>query len=182
MKKLWTALLIISVGALGYWLGTIKSNNTELLVPGEENFELVELSLIEVSDGFQNDEVALFLALHQELIQTHQDLKAKHQVLKQTRAEVQEIRATFEGKIPLGVRRQLAQNYAQLLGLREAYLSTKGLAYQRLVEIKDSYNPDQLDEVIVVYQEVLVVLNQRIAIVDQAIQILLESIQLVQNI
>ena len=175
MKKLWTALFIIGVGALGYWLGTIQSNTQELLVPGEEHIDLVELSLIQVSEGSQNEEVALFLALHQEL-------KAKHQVLKQTRAEVQEIRETFEGKIPLGVRRQLAQNYAQLLGMREAYLATKGLAYQRLVEIKDSYHPDQLDEVIVVYQEVLVVLNQRITLVDQAILLLVESIQLVQNI
>lgn len=188
MKKMVYVLGLILVLGFGFIIG-MNVNKVSVLELGEQtSFDSIEvLSYTEeqLDTTFQDaDQFDVFMTLHQTLIEQHQVLRSKHLLLTETREVFQETRASFHNldyRLSYEDGIALWTKYHQLLDLKEDFKSTEGLAYQRLIDIKEYYDVEHLDLIIQTYEEVLNVLYDREELIDQAIQLFEQGIIIYQN-
>lgn len=179
------ALLLIG---LGFVLGANQNMNFNNISFEDGQYlqaEMLSLNVNDLEDEFnENAQFELFLSLHNELLLKHQDLRLKHELLKESRMTIVELRKNFRDA-GMKLNREdgiiLWNGYHDLMDLKEEFVATKGLAYQKLIDLKGLYDIENIDLIISTYQDVLVILNQREIILDTAILLITEGQDIYQN-
>ncbi|TNF07624.1 MAG: hypothetical protein EP317_04435 [Bacillota bacterium] len=188
MKKLMLVIGAIALVGLGFMIGRRHIPDIEDINFNQEaqtSIQALSVGVAELEEStLEEDQLEVFLNLHDELLSAHQILVEKHQAFKTMREEIQVVRQNFR---ELGVRLNredgatLWYYYNDLIDLKEAYEATYGLAYKRLADLKGSYTLENAELIIQTFQEVLIVLNDRIEILNQGMTILSQGIIIYQN-
>ncbi|MBN2268937.1 MAG: hypothetical protein V3569_00400 [Acholeplasmataceae bacterium] len=188
MKKICVVICAIALVGLGFFLGSKDIfNHEDLNFEGEtdQSIQALSFGVSEIENtNLETDKLTVFLNLHHELLTVHQTLLDRHETIGMLREEIQVTRQNLR-ELSVRPNREdgvaLWHYYNDLLDLKASYEETHGLAYQRLLDLKDSYSVENIDLIIQTFQEVLTVLNERVDILDQGIVILNQSIAIYQK-
>ena len=188
MKKVMIFVGALFLVAVGFYFGT-QSHNLEAVslteAPQTEIQELVMLSdIIEGETPDPTAKMEQYFELKNALIEIHQQLRVKHQELQAARQSFQSVRSELRNastRLTLADRQQLASHYQQALANRQLFEDSKGLAYQRLADLKGQYSLENIDLILQTMAEVLEVLEQRYELVSQTITLFEDSKAILQT-
>ena len=188
MKKVMIFVGALFLVAVGFYFGT-QAHNLEAVslteAPQTEIQELVMLNdIIEGETPDSSVKMEQYFELKNALIEIHQQLRVKHQELQAARQSFQSVRSELwnaSARLTLADRQQLASHYQQALANRQAFEDTKGLAYQRLADLKGQYSLENIDLILQTMAEVLEVLEQRYELLAQTITLFEDSKAILQT-
>lgn len=118
------------------------------------------------------DQLVEFNELRLEIIRLHEELLLQRESIQTIRAS---IRSSVEQLKELnyiileGDKVIIQERIETLKTYRDGLLDTRGLAYQRIYELRGTYSRENLANIIVVYQEVIEVLNYRLDTCEYAV-------------
>jgi hypothetical protein len=144
----------------------------------------IELLNLSNEENVETTKFERFLELKEALLEAHDLLSLKRETFKENRQLIQDqrssmrdnqLRPSYEDGITLWT------NYHALLDIKDQFEETKGEGYQKLKDLKGYYSLENIDLIIMTYEEVLEVLTFRQGLYDQAIMILIDSATLYQK-
>jgi len=134
-------------------------NDVTLLTLSDTEYYVIELSDDGTNDLVTFNELRLdLLAIHQEILIEIETIEA---LVESIRTNAQTIRDN-EYILLEGDKIIVLDNIETIKGYRDGLLETKGLAYQRIIDLKGSYTRENLPEILVVFEEVYEVLEYRL--------------------
>jgi|AntAceMinimDraft_18_1070375.scaffolds.fasta_scaffold00137_18 hypothetical protein len=134
-------------------------NDVQLLTLSDTEYYVIELSDDGPNDLVTFNELRLdLLAIHQEILIEIETIEA---LVESIRTNAQTIRDS-EYILLEGDKIIVLDNIETIKGYRDGLLETKGLAYQRIMDLKGSYTRENLPEILVVFEEVYEVLEYRL--------------------
>lgn len=183
MKKIMYIVLGMVVLGATFILGRQSVLKDDVAI---DLYQSGEIELLNLSDeeGLDETKINRFFELKEALLEAHDVLVLKRTTFQASRETLQGVRETFrEEKIRVSYEDGITlwTNYHEILDIKDAFLETEGQAYQRLQDLKGSYNVENIDLIIQTFEEVLTVLETRALLFDQGILLLEESIVVYQT-
>jgi hypothetical protein len=178
MKKTLLIMTIIMVALGSFLIGrltTLPLENDEGLwnEPDLSYENLMVLSNQYLEESMSTDDYEAFFSLHQEMIALSIAIKNEWSQFKTNRISAQGYRDIIkENQMRLSVmdRIETKNDLEHLKQLRDQFSETKGLTYQRLYDLRETFNSDHMEIILSTYQEVILVLADRLNLLEQANQ------------
>ena len=151
-----------NVSAANYIQSTLEAEDggTETLYFSDGNYQVIQLSDTDNTLRTFNELRLEVVSIHEALVIERELIYNNYMSIKASVSSLKELNfIVLEDDTDV-----IREKILNIKSIREEVLETKGDAYQRIYDLRGTYTRDNLESIIVVYQEVIEVLEYRLEV------------------